>query len=45
VAEGPAHVARAPPFYPKGVVVEIKREIVEWKGGKEGEGGRSATNL
>jgi hypothetical protein len=38
-------VARAPPFYPKGVVVEIKREIVERKGGKEGEGGRPATNL
>jgi hypothetical protein len=27
------------------VVVEIRREIVEGKGGKEGEGGRSATNL
>jgi hypothetical protein len=27
------------------VVVELKREIVEGKGGKEGEGGRSTTNL
>jgi hypothetical protein len=35
-------VAIAPPLYPKGVVVEIKREIVEGKGGKEGEGGRPA---
>jgi hypothetical protein len=33
------------PFYSKGVVVELKREIVEGKGGKEGEGGRSTTNL
>jgi hypothetical protein len=41
----PAHVAKAPPFYPKGAVVELKREIVEGKGGKEGEGGRPATNL
>jgi hypothetical protein len=24
----PAHVAKAPPFCPKGVVVELKREIV-----------------
>jgi hypothetical protein len=31
VARGPAHVARGPPFYPKGVVVELKREIVEGK--------------
>jgi hypothetical protein len=27
------------------VVVEVKREIVEGKEGKEGEGGRPATNL
>jgi hypothetical protein len=40
-----AHVAKAPPFYPKGVVVELKREIVEGKGGKEGEGDWPATNL
>jgi hypothetical protein len=32
-------VADAPPFCPKGVVLEVKREIVEGKGGKEGEGG------
>jgi hypothetical protein len=30
----PAHVAKAPPFYAKGVVVELKREIVEGNGGK-----------
>jgi hypothetical protein len=34
-----AHVAKAPPFCPKDVVVELKREIVEGKGGREGEGG------
>jgi hypothetical protein len=38
-------VAKDPPLCPKGVVVELKREIVEEKGGKEGEGGRPATNL
>jgi hypothetical protein len=45
VAGWPAHVAIAPPFYPKGVVVELKREIVEGKGVKEGEGDWPATNL
>jgi hypothetical protein len=45
VAGRPAHVAKAPPFCPKGVVVELKRETVEGKGGKEGEGGRPVTNL
>jgi hypothetical protein len=45
VAGWPAHVANAPPFYLKGVVVELKKEIVEWKGGKEGEGGRPTTNV
>jgi hypothetical protein len=44
-AKDGGHVAKAPPFCPKCVVVELKREIVEGKGGKEGEGGRSATNL
>jgi hypothetical protein len=39
------HVAKASPFCPKGVVVELKSEIVEGKGGQEGEGGRPATNL
>jgi hypothetical protein len=38
-------VAKAPPFYPKGVLVKLKREIVEGKGGKEGEGGQPAINL
>jgi hypothetical protein len=45
VAGRPAHVAKAPPFYPKGVVVELKREIAQGKGGKEGEGGQPTTNL
>jgi hypothetical protein len=45
VAERPAHVAIAPPLCPKGVVVELKREIVDGKAGKEGEGRRLATNL
>jgi ribosomal protein L6P/L9E len=35
VAGRPARVAKAPPFYPEDVVVELKREIVEGKGGKE----------
>jgi hypothetical protein len=38
-------VAIAPKLYPKGAVVELKREIVEGKGGKKGESGRLATNL
>jgi hypothetical protein len=38
-------VASAPKLYPKGVVVEQKREIVEGKGAKDGEGGQPATNL
>jgi hypothetical protein len=45
VAGRPAHVASAPKLCPKGVVVVLKREIVEGKGGKEGEGGRPASNL
>jgi hypothetical protein len=45
VAGLPAHVASAPKLCPKCVVVELKREIVEGKGGKEGEGVRPATNL
>jgi hypothetical protein len=40
-----AHVSSTSKLCPKGVVVELKREIVEGKGGKEGEGGQSATNL
>jgi hypothetical protein len=34
-----------PILCPKGVVVELKREIVEGRGGKEGEGGQPATIL
>jgi hypothetical protein len=45
MVERPAHVSNAPPFCPKGVVVELKREIVEGKGGKEGEGDQPATNV
>jgi hypothetical protein len=40
-----AHVASVPKLCPKDVVVELKREIVEGKGEKEGEGGRLATNI
>jgi hypothetical protein len=40
-----AHVVIAPLLCPKGVVVELKREIVEGKGRKEVEGGWPATNL
>jgi hypothetical protein len=36
---------KAPPFCSKGVVAELKREIVEGKGRKEGEGCQPATNL
>jgi hypothetical protein len=45
VAGRTAHVASAPKLCPKGVVVELKREIVEGEGEKEGEGGWPATNL
>jgi hypothetical protein len=45
VAGQPAHVASAPILCAKGVVVKLKREIEERKGGKEGEGGRPDTNL
>jgi hypothetical protein len=34
VAGQPAHLATIPPLCPKGVVVEIKREIVERKGAR-----------
>jgi hypothetical protein len=40
-----AHVAIAPLLCPKGVVVELKRYIVEGKGRQEGEGGQPTTNL
>jgi hypothetical protein len=39
VAGRPAHVATTPLLCPKGVVVELKRLILEGKGRKEGEGG------
>jgi hypothetical protein len=50
VAGWVGHVSIAPLLCPKGVVVELKRKIVEGmeerrKGGKEGEGGRLATIL
>jgi hypothetical protein len=45
VAGWPALVAIAQLLCPEGVVVELKREIVEGKGGKEGDGGQLATNL
>jgi hypothetical protein len=45
VAGQPAHVAKALPICPKGVVIELKSEIIKGKGGKEGECGRPTTNL
>jgi hypothetical protein len=45
VAGWSTQVASAPKLCPKGVVVEQKREIVDRKGGNEGEGGQPATNL
>jgi hypothetical protein len=45
VAGWSAHVAKAPPLCLKCVAVELKREIVEGKGGKAGEGGQLASNL
>jgi hypothetical protein len=45
VARRLAHVAIAFLLSPKGVVVELKRGIVEGNGRTEGEGGRPATNL
>jgi hypothetical protein len=45
VARRPVHVAIAPLLCPKGVVVQLKRLIVDGKGRKGGEGGRPATNL
>jgi hypothetical protein len=45
VAGQPAYVAIVPLLCHKGMVVEITREIVEGKRGKEGEGGRSAMIL
>jgi hypothetical protein len=38
-------VAKAPPFCPKGVVVTLKREIVDRNGVKEGEGDRPTISL
>jgi hypothetical protein len=38
----PTHAASAPKHCTKGAMVELKRKIVEGKGGKEGEGGRPA---
>jgi hypothetical protein len=35
----------APKLCPNGLVVELKREIVAWKGEKEGEGDWPANNL
>jgi hypothetical protein len=45
VAKRLVQVAISPLLYPKDVVVELKRYIVEEKGRNEGEGGRSATIL
>jgi hypothetical protein len=42
VAGWPAHVAKAPPLFPKLVVVEVKERVVEEKREKEGGGGQPA---
>jgi hypothetical protein len=43
VSSRPAHVAIAPPLCPKVMVVEVKRKVVEKKGGKRrGGDGRPA---
>jgi hypothetical protein len=42
VARWPAHVASASKLCPKGVVVELKREIVEGKGGRNCLGGHQS---
>jgi hypothetical protein len=39
VAGRPAHVAKAPPLFPKVVVVEVKERVVEEKREKEGGDG------
>jgi hypothetical protein len=43
VAEQPAHMAKAPPLFPKVVVVEVKERVVELKREKEGGDGRPAS--
>jgi hypothetical protein len=40
-----AHVAKAPPLFPKVVVVEVKEKVVEEKREKEGGDGRPATHF
>jgi hypothetical protein len=43
VAGWPDHVAKAPPLFPRVVVVEVKKTVVEEKREKEGGDGRPAT--
>jgi hypothetical protein len=45
VARRPAHVAKAPPLFPKVVVVEVKERVVEEKREKEGGDGWPATHF
>jgi hypothetical protein len=45
VAGRPTHVAKAPPLFPKVVVVEVKERVVEEKSEKEGGDGRPATHF
>jgi hypothetical protein len=45
VAGRPAHVAKAPPLFPKVVVVQVKERVVEEKREKEGGDGRPATHF
>jgi hypothetical protein len=45
VARQPAHVAKAPPLYPKVVVVEVKERVVQEKREKEGGDCRLTNNF
>jgi hypothetical protein len=45
VVRWPAHVDKAPPLFPKVVVVEVKERVVEEKREKEGGDGRLDTNF
>jgi hypothetical protein len=45
VAEWQAHVAKAPPLFPKVVVVEVKERVVEEKREKKGGDGRPTTHF
>jgi hypothetical protein len=45
VARRPAHVPKAPPLFPKLVMVEVTKRVVEEKREKEGGDGQPATHF